>query len=67
MHLMKHKRSYRFSVVIPCYNEADYIEATLKSLREQSTNASYEIIVVDNNCTDETVAISKRYGAKIVS
>ncbi len=57
----------RFSIVIPCYNEADYIGETLVSLRAQDTTATFEIIVVDNNCTDETVSIARRYGAKIVT
>jgi glycosyltransferase involved in cell wall biosynthesis len=56
----------RFSVVIPCYNEADFISATLDSLKSQIFEGSVEIIVVDNNCTDETVDIAKKYGAKIV-
>jgi glycosyltransferase involved in cell wall biosynthesis len=58
---------YRFSIVIPCYNEADFISAALSSLNAQDTTEKYEIIVVDNNCTDETVAIAKRYGARIVT
>jgi glycosyltransferase involved in cell wall biosynthesis len=58
---------YRFSVVIPCFNEADFIGATLSSLRAQDISEKYEVIVVDNNCTDETVKIAKQYGARIVN
>ena len=50
----------RFSVVIPCYNEADYIADTIKSLRAQTFRGGYEIVVVDNNCTDDTVEIARR-------
>jgi glycosyltransferase involved in cell wall biosynthesis len=57
----------RFSVVIPCYNEANFISATLQSLTNQKTIEKYEIIVVDNNCTDETVKIAKSFGAKIIT
>ena len=64
---MKKLYKPRFSVVIPCYNEADYIGATLESLKNQTFDGEVEIIVVDNNCIDETVAIAKSYGAKIVS
>ena len=56
----------RFSIVIPCYNEARFIDRTLSSLAKQSYSGSYEVIVVDNNCTDETVDIAETYGAKIV-
>jgi glycosyltransferase involved in cell wall biosynthesis len=68
MQSMKDLCSYRFSIVVPCYNEADYIEATLDSLKQQKTKASYEVIIVDNNCTDNTVEIAKRYDeVRIVS
>jgi len=50
------------SVVIPCYNEQDNIEACLLALSVQSVKP-LEIIVVDNNCTDRTVAIAQRHKA----
>jgi glycosyltransferase involved in cell wall biosynthesis len=56
----------RFSIVIPCYNEARYIADTVKSLRGQTFDGSYEIIVVDNNCTDETAQIASDLGARVV-
>lgn len=56
----------RFSIVIPCYNEAKFLSRTLDSLKSQSYSGKYEIIVVDNNCTDETVKIAKSYGVKVI-
>lgn len=56
----------RFSIVIPCYNEAGFIENSLECLRAQDFEGNYEIIVVDNNCTDESPLIAKRFGAKVV-
>ncbi len=42
-----------FSVVIPTYNRAAFIPATLQSVLKQ-TYSHYEIIVVDNASTDNT-------------
>lgn len=42
-----------FSVLIPAYNAARYIEFTLKSVYNQ-TFRDYEIVVVDDGSTDET-------------
>lgn len=53
------------SVVIPVYNEEDYIESCLKSLKKQIDRPD-EIIIVDNNCTDKTIQIAKKYGVRIV-
>jgi glycosyltransferase involved in cell wall biosynthesis len=44
------------SVVIPAYNEENYITNSLKSLTNQSlcSKIKYEIIIVDNNSEDKT-------------
>lgn len=55
----------RISVVIPVYNESLYIKTCLDSLVKQQIKAD-EIIVVDNNCTDESMVIAKNYPVKIV-
>ena len=48
------------SVIICCHNSAKKIGATLNSLATQVLQAGvdYEIILVDNNCTDNTVQIA---------
>ena len=56
------------SVVIPAYNEEQYLGRCLQALRAQSYPASrFEIIVVDNGSTDATADIAHRFGARIVS
>lgn len=49
------------SVVICCYNSADRITETLKHLAYQEFKKAipWEIILVDNNCTDNTVETAK--------
>lgn len=53
------------SVIVPVYNEEKYLEKCLKSLVNQEIQAD-EIIVVDNNCTDKTIPIAKKFAVKIV-
>ncbi|MBI4092226.1 MAG: glycosyltransferase [Candidatus Levybacteria bacterium] len=53
------------TVVVPAYNEENFIGATLKSLVNQ-TYKDFELIVVDNNSTDRTAEIAKKYGARVI-
>jgi glycosyltransferase involved in cell wall biosynthesis len=57
----------RFSVVIPCRNEADYVADAILSLQKQDFDGAYEIIVVDNNSTDETADIARDLGTQVVT
>ncbi len=50
----------RISVVIPAYNEEKYIQACLESLMKQ-TKKPFEILVVDNNSTDDTAKIAESF------
>ncbi len=57
------------SVVIPAYNEAKtvciVIDKAQKAIKELGIKG--EVIVVDNNSKDETVQISNRAGARVVT
>jgi rSAM/selenodomain-associated transferase 2 len=53
------------SVVIPTYNEADQIHATITKLRSLIRESDYEIIVSDGGSTDNTVALATEAGARI--
>ena len=50
----------KVSVVIPVYNEEKYIKNCLDSLMKQEEKPD-EIIVIDNNCTDNTTNVVKKY------
>lgn len=48
------------SIIICCYNSAERIVPTITSLKKQKLSEKFraEVILVDNNCTDDTVAKS---------
>lgn len=48
------------SVIIPTYNSGIFLDKCLKSLKNQ-TYKNIEIVVVDNNSTDNTKNIAKKY------
>jgi glycosyltransferase involved in cell wall biosynthesis len=48
------------SIVIPVYNEAAHLGACLQAIADQ-TILPDEVIVVDNNSTDDTVAVAGQY------
>jgi len=56
----------KISVVIPAYNEADFLPRCLDSLMVQKNAPNFEIIVVDNASTDETAEVAKRYGVRVI-
>jgi glycosyltransferase involved in cell wall biosynthesis len=55
-----------FSVVVPAYNEAETLPATLRSLLDQDFAGPYEIIVVDNASTDATADIASTAGVRVI-
>lgn len=64
---LKNPVGLKVSVVIPAYNEEMTIARCLRSLIEQSLpRDQFEIILVDNNCTDNTIKIAETFGNIIV-
>ena len=49
------------SVIVPAYNEEKYLADCLRCLSEQDFNLPYEIVVVDNNSTDQTAQIAESF------
>lgn len=57
-------KSLKFAIIIPAYNEEDFIGLCLNSLVNQSLLPS-KIIVVDDGSTDNTLQVIERFRAKI--
>ncbi len=54
----------KISIITACYNNADTIEDTLKSVTEQ-TYPNIEYIIIDGKSTDDTLKIVSKCSAKI--
>ncbi|EPR37241.1 cell wall biosynthesis glycosyltransferase-like protein [Desulfovibrio sp. X2] len=55
----------RFAVVIPAHNEEDSIGPTLESLAALDYPAAlFEVVVVADNCTDDTAGAVRRVGVR---
>lgn len=53
---------YLVSVIVPVHNTADYLPKCVESIQKQSLKA-IEIILVENNSTDNSAALCDRYAA----
>lgn len=49
----------KISIIMPAYNGAKYIETTIKSIQAQ-TYVDWELLVISDGSTDETVAIVQK-------
>lgn len=67
----------KVSIIVPAFNEEAYLAATLHSIRAAADHlrahsdaddddVHIDVIVVDNNSTDETAAIGRNAGARVV-
>lgn len=57
-----------YSIIIPAYNEQDWLPKTLSTLHKAMDTLSLpgEVIVVDNNSGDRTPRIARKHNAQVV-
>lgn len=56
---MNNQNKYKVSIVVPCYQVEQYIEEGILSMKNQNFD-NYEIILVDDGCKDNTIAIAEK-------
>ena len=60
MYMARLRKTLTVAIIIPVYNEAHRIVACLQAIANQ-TDMPDEVIVVDNNCTDDTIALTSQF------
>jgi cellulose synthase/poly-beta-1,6-N-acetylglucosamine synthase-like glycosyltransferase len=58
------KEVSKLVVIIPAYNEEHSIQRTINSLK--SCSGSFDIVVVADNCTDQTAVKSRQCGVRVL-
>ena len=49
----------QFSIVIPCFNESKNIKKLVSEIDQHLKNYKYEIILIDDLSTDDSISIIK--------
>ncbi len=54
--------SQGLNIVVPCFNEQDNLESTIKRIKDwcKLNNLEFQIIIVNNNSTDKTEEVAQR-------
>lgn len=61
-----HVNAMRLSVIVPVYNGAEFLRASLPALAA-STHPDFEIVVVDDGSTDDSAAVARQSGATVLA
>jgi len=55
-----------FTVIIPVYNSGQTLDACLRALKNQNNALPFEVIVVDDASTDNSMAIAFQHDVKVL-
>ena len=60
-----HQTDPAYAVIVPAFNEAEELPRTLEAIRAAMATQAFagEIIVVDNNSSDDTAGVAREHGA----
>lgn len=58
------KHNYKMTIIVPSYNNGQYISQALDSILQQKVNFDYQIIVTDDCSKDNSVEIIAQYEKK---
>jgi len=53
------------TIIIPTYNRAEFLPRALASIAQQTCNATFDILIVDDGSTDDTPAVCAALAEKI--
>jgi cellulose synthase/poly-beta-1,6-N-acetylglucosamine synthase-like glycosyltransferase len=57
----------RIAIVVPAHNEAQGIERTVRNLlAEVRRDKASDVVVIADNCSDDTAAVAQRCGARVL-
>lgn len=58
-------KSVSLSVILPCYNVAQYIERAVDSILRQDFD-DYEVIIVNDGSPDNLLEVCEKWGASLI-
>jgi len=59
--------THAISIIIPAHNEALFLPSCLESIFSQRLSIPFEVIVVDNNSTDDTAQVARKWNVELLS
>ncbi len=61
-------RSRSFAVLVPAHNEGTSITGTIRSLLDVDyPSDAFDVVVIADNCTDDTASVAEREGARVLT